>query len=197
MGGQTPNNLALPLHQLGMRVLGTSPESIDTAEDRHKFSQLLDRLGIEQPEWKELSSVEEAKAFAQRVGYPVLVRPSYVLSGAAMSVATSDIELVKFLKKAAEVSQQYPVVVSKFLENAKELEMDAVACRGELIASAISEHVENAGVHSGDATLVLPPQRTYLRRCGESRESPQESLPPSRSTALSTFNSLPRTTRLR
>jgi carbamoyl-phosphate synthase large subunit len=162
MGGQTPNNLALPLHQLGMRVLGTSPESIDIAEDRHKFSRLLDRLGIEQPEWKELSSIEEAKAFAQRVGYPVLVRPSYVLSGAAMSVATSDIELVRFLRKAAEVSQQYPVVVSKFLENAKELEMDAVACRGELIASAISEHVENAGVHSGDATLVLPPQRTYI-----------------------------------
>ena len=127
MGGQTPNNLALSLHQLGMRILGTSPESIDTAEDRHKFSQLLDRLGIEQPEWKELRSIDEAKAFAKRVGYPVLVRPSYVLSGAAMSVATSDTELVMFLRKATEVSQQYPVVVSKFLENAKELEMDAVA----------------------------------------------------------------------
>ncbi|MCH7891862.1 MAG: ATP-grasp domain-containing protein, partial [Gemmatimonadetes bacterium] len=123
---------------------------------------LTKHLGIEQPEWKELVTHEEAKTFANRVGYPVLVRPSYVLSGAAMSVASSDAELVKFLKKAAEVSQKFPIVMSKFIENGKELEMDAVACGGELVISAISEHVENAGVHSGDATLVLPPQRTYL-----------------------------------
>ncbi|MGH8059958.1 MAG: carbamoyl phosphate synthase large subunit, partial [Candidatus Entotheonellia bacterium] len=160
VGGQIPNTLALPLYEAGVKVLGTSPLSIDTAEDRHKFSQLLDQLGIEQPAWKELVTLEEAKAFANRVGYPVLVRPSYVLSGAAMSVASNDAELVKFLERATRVSQQYPIVMSKFVENAKELEMDAVACRGELVVSAISEHVENAGVHSGDATLVLPPQRT-------------------------------------
>jgi carbamoyl-phosphate synthase large subunit len=162
MGGQVANNLAMNLHEAGVHVLGTSPLSIDAAEDRHKFSQLLDQLRIEQPEWKELVTLHEAIAFANRVGYPVLVRPSYVLSGAAMSVSTNDDELVKFLKRATDVSNQSPVVMSKFLENAKELEMDAVACRGELVVSAISEHVENAGVHSGDATLVLPPQRTYL-----------------------------------
>ena len=162
MGGQIPNNLAVQFHTAGMTVLGTSPMSIDTAEDRHKFSQLLDRLGVGQPEWKELVTLQEAKAFASRVGYPVLVRPSYVLSGAAMSVATNDDELVKFLGRASEVSQKSPVLMSKFIENAKELEIDAVASDGEVILSAISEHVENAGVHSGDATLVLPPQRTYL-----------------------------------
>ena len=162
MGGQIPNNLAMQLHEAGINVLGTAPLSIDTAENRHKFSQLLDQLGIGQPEWKELVTLQEAKAFANRVGYPVLVRPSYVLSGAAMSVASSDAELAKFLKKATEVSQKFPIVMSKFIENGKELEMDAVACGGELVVSAISEHVENAGVHSGDATLVLPPQRTYL-----------------------------------
>jgi carbamoyl-phosphate synthase large subunit len=162
VGGQVPNNLAMPLFEAGIPILGTSPLSIDAAEDRHKFSQLLDRLRIAQPEWKELVSLEEATAFANRVGYPVLVRPSYVLSGSAMSVASNASELVKFLKKATEVSPKYPVVVSKFVENAKELEIDAVACRGELMVSAISEHIENAGVHSGDATLVFPPQRTYL-----------------------------------
>ena len=162
MGGQIPNNLALQIHEAGLTVLGTSPVSIDTAEDRYKFSQLLDQLGIEQPEWKELVRLDEATTFAKRVGYPVLVRPSYVLSGAAMSVASNDAELVNFLEKATEVSPKHPVIMSKFLENAKELEFDAVACRGELIVSAITEHVENAGVHSGDATLVLPPQRTYL-----------------------------------
>ena len=162
VGGQIPNNLAMQLHEAGIRVLGTSPLSIDTAENRHKFSQLLDRLGVEQPEWEEMVTIEEAKEFANRVGYPVLVRPSYVLSGAAMGVASNDAELVKFLKRAIHVSQENPVVISKFLENAKELEMDAVASDGKLVVSAISEHVENAGVHSGDATLVLPPQRTYL-----------------------------------
>ncbi|MDZ7371318.1 MAG: carbamoyl-phosphate synthase large subunit, partial [candidate division KSB1 bacterium] len=162
MGGQIPNNLALKLHRAGVRLLGTSAHSIDQAEDRHKFSKLLDELEIDQPQWKELTSVDEAIRFANQVGYPVLVRPSYVLSGAAMSVATHDEELTKFLGKAADVSADHPVVISKFIENAKEIEIDAVAQEGELLIYAISEHVENAGVHSGDATLVLPPQRTYL-----------------------------------
>jgi len=162
MGGQVPNNLAMGLHRAGVRILGTSPESIDTAEDRHKFSELLDMLGIEQPQWKELVTPDVAKEFANSVGYPVLVRPSYVLSGAAMAVASNDVELVKYLNRATEVSQKHPVVISKFIESAKELEIDAVAMDGEIVAAAISEHVENAGVHSGDATLVLPPQRTYL-----------------------------------
>jgi carbamoyl-phosphate synthase large subunit len=162
MGGQIPNNLAMRCFEAGMRILGTSPVSIDHAEDRHKFSKLLEELGIDQPAWRELVSAEEAKRFASNVGYPVLVRPSYVLSGAAMSVACNDTELVRFLEQAAKVSQKYPIVISKFVENAKELEIDAVARDGKLTAFAISEHVENAGVHSGDATLVLPPQRTYL-----------------------------------
>jgi carbamoyl-phosphate synthase large subunit len=162
MGGQIPNNLALQLHEAGVAVLGTSPINIDAAEDRHKFSGMLDRLGIEQPDWEEVTSADAARAFAGRVGYPVLVRPSYVLSGAAMGVASNETELLRFLRRATTVSHQYPVVMSKFVENARELEMDAVACRGELQLYAISEHVENAGVHSGDATLVLPPQRTYL-----------------------------------
>jgi carbamoyl-phosphate synthase large subunit len=162
VGGQIPNTLAMQLHAAGVTILGTSPESIDIAEDRHKFSHLLDRLRIAQPAWKELVTLEEAKQFAQIVGYPVLIRPSYVLSGAAMSVASNDAELVTLLQRAARVSRQHPVVMSKFIEQAKELEMDAVARDGELVVSAISEHVEHAGVHSGDATLVLPPQRTYL-----------------------------------
>lgn len=162
MGGQIPNNLAMRCYQAGMRILGTSPLSIDNAEDRHKFSKLLEELGIDQPEWKELVSPEEAKRFAKKVGYPALVRPSYVLSGAAMSVACNDTELVTFLTKAIEVSPRHPVVITKFLENAKELDMDAVARDGEIAVWAISEHVENAGVHSGDATLVVPPQRVYL-----------------------------------
>jgi len=162
MGGQTPNNLALKLHQAGMKILGTSPEMIDRAEDRHKFSSLLDELGIDQPVWQELSSIAEAKAFAQKVSYPVLVRPSYVLSGSAMSVAVNDQELAKFLEKAAAISTEHPVVISKFIENAKEIEFDGVAQNGELLVYAISEHVENAGVHSGDATLVLPPQHASL-----------------------------------
>jgi carbamoyl-phosphate synthase large subunit len=162
VGGQVPNNLAVQLAEAGVRILGTPAASIDTAEDRHKFSRLLDELGIRQPPWRELTCTSEALAFAGEVGYPVLVRPSYVLSGAAMGVASKDTELERFLSRATTVSPRHPVVISKFLENARELEMDAVAWHGELVLSAVSEHVENAGVHSGDATLVLPPQRTYL-----------------------------------
>jgi carbamoyl-phosphate synthase large subunit len=162
MGGQTPNNIALKLAKIGIKILGTSPESIDKAENRSKFSAMLDELGIGQPEWSKLSTIQDALKFADKVGYPVLVRPSYVLSGAAMAIATDDAELSKFLQKAVDISQEHPVVISKFLINAKELEFDAVAQNGNIICSAISEHVENAGVHSGDATLVLPAQRTYL-----------------------------------
>lgn len=162
VGGQIPNNLALKLHKQGIRILGTAPESIDRAENRRHFSDLLDQLGVDQPLWKELTSVEEARQFAREHQYPVLIRPSYVLSGAAMAVASNDEELETYLKKAVTLSPEYPTVISKFLENAKEIEVDAVAQNGEIIAYAISEHVENAGVHSGDATLVFPPQRTYL-----------------------------------
>jgi carbamoyl-phosphate synthase large subunit len=162
MGGQIPNNLALPLYKSGISILGTSPVDIDRAEDRHKFSRLLDELKVDQPKWKELTSLEKAEDFADNVGYPVLVRPSYVLSGAAMSIALSKNELRKYLKKASEIGKEHPVVISKFIIDAKEIEIDAVAKKGELYCYAISEHVENAGVHSGDATLVLPPQRTYL-----------------------------------
>jgi len=162
MGGQIPNNLALKLHHVGVNLLGTSAHNIDNAEDRHKFSKLLDSLQIDQPEWEELTSIEEAINFTKSVGYPVLIRPSYVLSGAAMSVASNDLELKKFLDKASEISSEYPVVISKYIEEAKEIEIDAVANEGDLISYAVSEHIENAGVHSGDATLVLPPQRTYL-----------------------------------
>ena len=162
VGGQIPNNLALQLHAHGVRVLGTSPLDIDRAEDRNKFSSLLDEIGIDQPPWSEVSSPAAASAFADQIGYPVLIRPSYVLSGAAMGVASNEQELRFFLARAAEVSPQHPVVISKFLENAKEIEVDAVAVKGEIFAMAVIEHVENAGVHSGDATLVLPPQRTYL-----------------------------------
>ncbi|MBN1464710.1 carbamoyl-phosphate synthase (glutamine-hydrolyzing) large subunit [candidate division KSB1 bacterium] len=162
MGGQIPNNLALRLDEAGVKLLGTSARSIDNAEDRHKFSKMLDDLGIDQPEWRELAAMDEAIRFAEAVGYPVLVRPSYVLSGAAMSVASTNAELIKFLNKASDISSDHPVVISKFIEHAKEIEIDAVAQEGELLVYAISEHVENAGVHSGDATMVLPPQRTYL-----------------------------------
>jgi len=162
MGGQIPNNIATKCAHYGINVLGTSPENIDNAENRHKFSSLLDKLGIDQPEWKELTNIDEAKSFAQSVGYPVLIRPSYVLSGAAMSVALNASELVSYLRRASEVSPEYPVIISKFIENAKEIELDGVAKKGELFVYAICEHVENAGVHSGDATMVLPPQRTYL-----------------------------------
>jgi carbamoyl-phosphate synthase large subunit len=167
MGGQTPNNLATKLYDAGAVIYGTSPASIDMAEDRNKFSALLDRLGIEQPEWKELTDLPSAKAFAGQVGYPVLVRPSYVLSGAAMNVAWDDTSLEKFLSMASEisgadVSEERPVVISKFVENSKEIEIDAVARHGEILFHAITEHIENAGVHSGDATVVLPAQRLYV-----------------------------------
>ena len=162
MGGQIPNNVALKLHKAGVKVLGTSPQSIDLAEDRHKFSNLLDELDVDQPAWTEARSLEDSLAFARQAGYPVLVRPSYVLSGAAMAVATSDDELTRYLQHAARVSPEHPTVVSKFIENAKEIEFDAVAKDGEVVVYAISEHVENAGVHSGDATLVFPAQRMYL-----------------------------------
>lgn len=162
MGGQIPNNLALKCQDYGMKILGTAPANIHRAENRHLFSALLDELGVDQPAWRELTDITAAKEFANQVGYPVLIRPSYVLSGAAMSVALNDYELVTYLERASEVSPEYPVVISKFIENAKEIELDGVAKKGELFVYAICEHVENAGVHSGDATLVLPPQRTYL-----------------------------------
>ena len=162
MGGQIPNNLAMRLADAGIRILGTPASRVDNAEDRHKFSKLLDDLGIDQPDWNELESRDEAIQFARRVGYPVLVRPSYVLSGAAMSVASNDAELVRYLERAVNISREYPIVITKFIENAKEIEFDAVARNGEIVVDAISEHVEYAGVHSGDATIVLPPQRTYL-----------------------------------
>ncbi|RYP79616.1 hypothetical protein DL769_002855 [Monosporascus sp. CRB-8-3] len=158
MGGQTPNNIALPLLRSGVRVLGTSPEMIDRAENRYKFSRMLDEIGVDQPTWKELTSFEEAKAFCQKVSYPVLVRPSYVLSGAAMNTVYSEADLELYLEQAAEVSREHPVVITKYIENAKEIEMDAVAKDGTVVGHFISEHVENAGVHSGDATLILPPQ---------------------------------------
>ncbi|MHC1738925.1 MAG: carbamoyl-phosphate synthase (glutamine-hydrolyzing) large subunit [Ignavibacteriaceae bacterium] len=162
MGGQIPNNLAVKLFNNGVNILGTSPRQIDNAEDRNKFSSILDSLEIDQPEWKELTDLQEAEKFANDVGYPVLIRPSYVLSGAAMSVVLSDEELEGYLKKASTISNEYPVVISKYITEAREIEVDAVGDNGELFCYAISEHVENAGVHSGDATLVLPPQRTYL-----------------------------------
>jgi len=162
MGGQIPNNLAEKLHRQGVKVLGTSPVNIDRAEDRYKFSKLLDELGVDQPEWKELTKVRDAKSFAHSVGYPVLVRPSYVLSGAAMNVAFNEKDLVKYLTSASELSPEHPVVISKFITNAREVEIDAVANKGELIIWAVTEHVENAGVHSGDATMVFPPQKTYI-----------------------------------
>jgi len=162
MGGQTPNNLAMKLHKAGIKILGTSPEQIDNAENRHKFSQILDGLGVDQPKWKELTSLSEAKTFSKNVGYPVLIRPSYVLSGAAMSIVLSEDELEEYLKRATDIDKEHPVVISKFITDAREIEADAVAEDGKLFCYAISEHVENAGVHSGDATIVLPPQRTYL-----------------------------------
>ncbi len=161
-GGQVPNNLAMPLHRRGVRILGTSPEDIDRAENRHIFSKLLDRLGIDQPAWVELTTMRAAARAARALGYPVLVRPSYVLSGSAMSVASDEKALLKFLQRATDISSDHPVVISKFIENAREIEIDGVAAKGALRIYAISEHVENAGTHSGDATVVLPPQRTYI-----------------------------------
>ncbi len=162
VGGQIPNNLALKLDKSGVNLLGTSAQSIDNAEDRHKFSSMLDRLGVDQPRWKELTTLSEVNEFAEDVGFPVLVRPSYVLSGAAMNVCSNNSELEQFLKLAANVSKKHPVVVSEFIQNAKEIELDAVAKDGEIIAYAISEHIEFAGVHSGDATIQFPPQKLYV-----------------------------------
>lgn len=162
LGGQVPNNLAMKLHKAGIKILGTSPERIDNAESRHKFSKILDDIDVDQPEWIEVTTLEEAEKFAEKVGYPVLIRPSYVLSGAAMSIVLTKDELDEYLKKATELNKEHPVVISKFITDAREIEVDAVANKGELFCYAISEHVENAGVHSGDATIVLPPQRTYL-----------------------------------
>lgn len=161
-GGQIPNNLALRLDSQNVRILGTSAKSIDNAEDRDKFSAMLDRIGVDQPEWRALTSMEDIGKFIEKVGFPVLVRPSYVLSGAAMNVCSNQEELERFLKLAANVSKAHPVVVSQFVEHAKEVEMDAVAKDGEIIAYAISEHIEYAGVHSGDATIQFPPQKLYV-----------------------------------
>jgi carbamoyl-phosphate synthase large subunit len=161
-GGQVPNNLALKLHKTGVKILGTHPSNIDRAEDRHKFSGMLDKLEIDQPKWKELARLEDIYGFVDDVGYPVLVRPSYVLSGAAMSVAYDKNALENFLGKAVKISKEAPVVVSKFETDAKEIEIDAVAHKGNLVIYAIAEHIENAGVHSGDATIVLPPQKLYI-----------------------------------
>lgn len=160
-GGQIPNNLAMRLDEQNVPILGTSAKDIDNAEDRAKFSSMLSRNGIDQPEWSALTSMDDIQKFIDRVGFPVLVRPSYVLSGAAMNVCSNNDELVRFLKLAANVSEDHPVVVSQFIEHAKEVEMDAVARNGEIIAYAISEHIEFAGVHSGDATIQFPPQKLY------------------------------------
>lgn len=162
VGGQIPNNLAMKLHRRNVPILGTSPINIDRAENRSKFSSLLDELGIDQPKWNELTTIDDIYKFVDEVGFPVLVRPSYVLSGAAMNVVSNREELGYFLNLAANVSKEFPVVVSQFIEQAKEIELDAVAQGGEIIAYAISEHVEFAGVHSGDATIVFPPQKLYV-----------------------------------
>ncbi|MGN0188001.1 MAG: carbamoyl-phosphate synthase (glutamine-hydrolyzing) large subunit, partial [Candidatus Cryptobacteroides sp.] len=162
VGGQIPNNLALRLDQNGVKILGTKASCIDKAEDRHKFSSIVDALGIDQPKWKELTTLDDINSFIDEVGYPVLVRPSYVLSGAAMNVCYNEEELRKFLSLAAEVSKKHPVVVSEFMQRCKEIEFDAVADGGEVIAYAISEHIEFAGVHSGDATIQFPPQKLYV-----------------------------------
>ena len=161
-GGQIPNNLAMRLDAQRVPILGTSARSIDNAEDRDKFSAMLDRIGVDQPEWSALTSMEDINQFVAKVGFPVLVRPSYVLSGAAMNVCSNQEELERFLQLAANVSKKHPVVVSQFIEHAKEVEMDAVARNGEIIAYAISEHIEFAGVHSGDATIQFPPQKLYV-----------------------------------
>ncbi|MCF8357945.1 MAG: carbamoyl-phosphate synthase (glutamine-hydrolyzing) large subunit [Prolixibacteraceae bacterium] len=162
VGGQIPNNLAIKLHRQNMPVLGTSALKIDNAEDRQKFSTLLDKINVDQPRWRELSTIDEIHNFIDEVGFPVLIRPSYVLSGAAMNVVSNADQLEHFLELAADVSKEHPVVVTEFIEQAKEIEIDAVADKGEIVAYAISEHVEFAGVHSGDATMVFPPQKLYI-----------------------------------
>ncbi|MDD2293998.1 MAG: ATP-grasp domain-containing protein, partial [Bacteroidales bacterium] len=162
VGGQIPNNLALRLDNSGVNLLGTTADSIDNAEDRHRFSSMLDTIGVDQPKWKELTTLSDVNQFVEQVGFPVLVRPSYVLSGAAMNVCSNNTELEQFLMLAANVSKKHPVVISSFIQNAKEIEFDAVANKGEVIAYAISEHIEFAGVHSGDATIQFPPQKLYV-----------------------------------
>ena len=159
---RSPCVLALKLYKAKVRILGTSPLSIDKCEDRYKFSSILDKLQIKQPVWQELSSVERAKDFSNEIGYPVLLRPSYVLSGTAMKVCHTDEELYEYLKRNVHISKEHKVVISKFEEGAKEIELDGVAQDGNLIIYAITEHIENAGVHSGDATLVIPPQKLYF-----------------------------------
>ncbi len=175
-GGQVPNNLAIPMFKAGYKILGTSPLDIDQAEDRDKFSKLLDKLKIGQPAWQSFYNLADALSFSRRIGYPVLIRPSYVLSGSAMNVAYSSSDLKKYLKDAANVSAKHPVVISKFVEGAKEIEVDGVGQNGELLIYAISEHVENAGVHSGDATIVLPPQRLYLETVRQLKEATRKIL---------------------
>jgi len=162
MGGQVANNLAVKLHEQKVEILGTSPIQIDNAENRYKFSKILDGLNIDQPEWREFTDIKEANLFAAKVEYPVLIRPSYVLSGAAMNVVFSEENLVNYINAATDVSPEHPIVISKFISGAKEIEIDAVANSGEVLIYAISEHIENAGVHSGDANMALPPQKTYL-----------------------------------
>ncbi|MBX3708476.1 MAG: carbamoyl-phosphate synthase (glutamine-hydrolyzing) large subunit [Gammaproteobacteria bacterium] len=174
VGGQIANNLALPLAKRGYTLLGTSAQFIDQAEDREKFSALLNQLNIDQPSWERVSSLEKAKQFAEKIDYPVLIRPSYILSGSAMNVAYDEKSLEAFLKEASLVSSEHPVVISKFIQDAKELEIDGVADKGRIIIEAITEHVENAGIHSGDATLVIPPQRLYLETIRKTKKITSE-----------------------
>lgn len=174
VGGQIANNLAVPLAQRGYSLFGTSAQNIDRAENRDAFSSLLERLAIAQPPWQRVDTLERAQQFAEREGYPVLIRPSYVLSGAAMNVVGNSLELERYVREATRVSPDFPIVISKFIENAKELEIDGVAREGTIIIQAIAEHVENAGIHSGDATLVLPPQRLYLETIRQAKKITQE-----------------------
>lgn len=176
MGGQTPNNLAIDLHKNHVPILGTTAADIDRAENRYKFSTLLDELNIDQPDWKELTLLTQAKQFAKRVGYPVLIRPSYVLSGAAMNVAFDELHLESYLLQAAEISNNHPAVISKFVQGAREIEFDGVAQNGELKVYAMTEHIENAGVHSGDAHVVFPPQKTYLETIRRTKQRLREVL---------------------
>ncbi len=163
VGGQIANNLAVPLYEAGFPILGTHPSDIDRAENREKFSSLLNQLGIDQPKWAKVGSLADARAFIKDVGYPVLLRPSYVLSGAAMNIVENEAHLLKYLSEVTQISKEHPVVISQFIEEAKELEMDAVAMNGTVVIEAIAEHIEHAGVHSGDATIVLPPEKLYLK----------------------------------
>lgn len=174
MGGQIPNNLAISLADAKVKLLGTSAQNIDRAENRYLFSQLLDKINLDQPTWKEVTTIVLAKQFSRRVGYPVLIRPSYVLSGAAMNIAYTEKQLVHYLAEAAEISSRYPVVISKFIEGAREIEFDGVAQLGELKLYAMTEHIENAGVHSGDAHVVFPPQRTYIETIRRTKQRMRE-----------------------